>query len=990
MPGFYCPPNTWQPLYCNTRYYCSNDTSVLYRCPEGYFCPLGSVEPVSCGQLDCPAGSAFPNSVLLVVVFLALFFIVATLGFVLKDRYLDFQKLQQRNRLAEASLNVKVKDQIEKREREHEQKFNALANVTRSVSLVNHKRQPSSMSVRTQRQVSISETKSAGTGATSENEIEDVEAFPEDAPARASFDISFENLSFTLPGGVKIIDNVTGRFLPGRVCAIMGPSGAGKTSLVSLILGKTRRSSGHIYINDKREDLKNYNKVIGFVPQEDIMLREMTVESVLTHSAMARLPSALPSKVKTQQISTTINFLELGHVFDSEIGDEENRGVSGGQRKRVNIGMELVADPSILILDEPTSGLDSSTSLQVCSMLQELAFVKNIVVIAIIHSPSMRTYEQFDDLMLLGKGGHVVYHGPRLLANKWFKRCGFPLPPNENPADYFMDCISGKTPCKVDDLFTPKDFFALWDRHGMDFLLEQRAHYFPSHLISKSARTRSSSPPPHRHPHHERDSPERMVATAASNRLAQGDRYAGQPDSPLKKRLTFNSTLPHASSDSNLAGANSDDSESLDGSHAVYREESHASYSRNSLVGSVIQTDILTPDSEVSGQGSVEKKSRKQIFLASLPDFQQFAVKASSVKDKSSQVAAKTFQKLNEQKLTRNLITWITTNTINTYDWISGIVREMVDTGYRAWRLLTFRNDPIRTTPSVFYIFWLCLKRGFLQAFKNAKSFFMQLMFHALMGMVVSVATQDFRYIGRNGESICSIAPASLSLSCRSPNDSLRFMGMLFSWGAMLGGITMALRTFGHEKSVFWREASVGLPLTPYYLAKLSVDIVRMVIASAIYSLAFILFFPFRSSYLTFFSVAFWLYFVSGGIGYTLSLSLNKAVAPLAGVGLSIAFSLFFSGALTPTVADLTDPKQSYQGFAFFWDTSAPRWAIEAIWIRETRALAWFELHQEGDKAMYGYIWSNYSTDLYNMFKIGVTWLCIAFILMKILNRKNM
>jgi len=172
-----------------------------------------------------------------------------------------------------------------------------------------------------------------------------------------AFNIAFENLGLTLPTGVSVMSSVNGSFQPGRLCAIMGPSGAGKTTVINLITGKVKRSSGRVLVNGSEVDgLAQIAKLVGFVPQEDIMLRELTVRDNISFSAKYRLPANLTGPEVEHKINECIAELGISHVQHSIIGDERTRGISGGQRKRVNIGLELVADPSILFLDEPTSG----------------------------------------------------------------------------------------------------------------------------------------------------------------------------------------------------------------------------------------------------------------------------------------------------------------------------------------------------------------------------------------------------------------------------------------------------------------------------------------------------------------------------------------------------------------------------------------------------------------------------------------------------------
>ncbi|RKP05905.1 hypothetical protein THASP1DRAFT_19180 [Thamnocephalis sphaerospora] len=279
-----------------------------------------------------------------------------------------------------------------------------------------------------------------------------------------TFDISFQDLGLTLTNGIKIMSGVTGQLSSGRCCAILGPSGAGKTTFVSLLTGKAKKTSGTIMLNGVEEPLSKYQKLIGFVPQEDVMMRELTVRDILIHSALMRLPKDLPLHAKKKKVLETITYLELGHVMDSAIGDESKRGISGGQRKRVNIGMELVANPSVLFLDEPTSGLDSATSYEVCALLRNIAHRQRLTVAAVIHSPSPQAFNQFDDLLVLGKGGRVVYLGPRDQALDYFHRIGFTCPPEDNPADFYIAVASGKVRSAFSADFHPDDLFVYWER----------------------------------------------------------------------------------------------------------------------------------------------------------------------------------------------------------------------------------------------------------------------------------------------------------------------------------------------------------------------------------------------------------------------------------------------------------------------------------------------------------------------------------------------
>ncbi|KAJ3267878.1 hypothetical protein HDV01_003865 [Terramyces sp. JEL0728] len=204
----------------------------------------------------------------------------------------------------------------------------------------------------------------------------------------------------------------------------MGPSGAGKTTFLNVLSGKVNRTAGQLYINDTEGSLGMFKNIIGFVPQEDTMLREMTVRENIYHSARIRAPTSWTDQEVSTYVDALLKALQLDRVADSLIGDEYTRGVSGGQRKRVNIGMELGALPLAVFLDEPTSGLDSTSSLNVAVLLKNMAEL-GLSTIAVIHQPRLEIYNEIDDILLLIPGGRTAYLGPRENAQEYFENLGY-------------------------------------------------------------------------------------------------------------------------------------------------------------------------------------------------------------------------------------------------------------------------------------------------------------------------------------------------------------------------------------------------------------------------------------------------------------------------------------------------------------------------------------------------------------------------------------
>ena len=222
----------------------------------------------------------------------------------------------------------------------------------------------------------------------------------------------------------------------------MGTSGAGKTTLLNLISGTTKSSStlettGEILANDQLINTINYNKYVGYVTQEDILLDMLTVyESVLF---AARLKTRGPEALKKQRVEAVLEELSLIKCKNTIIGNPVVKGVSGGEKKRVCIAIELITTPSILFLDEPTSGLDSYSSFQVMELLNSQA-AKGRTVISTIHQPSSDIYTKFAKLLLLCDG-HVMYHGDAKNAVSYFDSHRYSCPALSNPADYFMEIL---------------------------------------------------------------------------------------------------------------------------------------------------------------------------------------------------------------------------------------------------------------------------------------------------------------------------------------------------------------------------------------------------------------------------------------------------------------------------------------------------------------------------------------------------------------------
>ncbi len=236
-----------------------------------------------------------------------------------------------------------------------------------------------------------------------------------------------------------LLDRVSFKALPGDMIALMGPSGAGKTTLLMTLNGYLPPTAGQVRING--EDLYAiYDALrgsIGYVPQDDIVHPELTVFEAVKYSAMFRLPPDYSEDEIDRRVTETLKDLGLEAVMNLQIGKPEKKVLSGGQRKRVNIALELVTDPVILFLDEPTSGLAADDTTALITLLSELAKRTGKTIIMTIHQPARDEYEKFNVAFIMGYGGIPVYFGPTGNPSYDFFKRAQPSRTIDNPRDMF-------------------------------------------------------------------------------------------------------------------------------------------------------------------------------------------------------------------------------------------------------------------------------------------------------------------------------------------------------------------------------------------------------------------------------------------------------------------------------------------------------------------------------------------------------------------------
>lgn len=239
----------------------------------------------------------------------------------------------------------------------------------------------------------------------------------------------------------RVIDKINGVVLPGEVAAILGPSGCGKTTLLNIIADRRAGYEGKVTLLGKYKAMHRRD-VIGYVQQMDSLLQHQTVKEAILFSARLRIPVGCGQWNQNYVYTRVANLMgQLGidHIADSLVGHPDTGGISGGERKRVDIGIELVTDCPILLLDEATSGLDSFGVASLMELLQQLAKANSCAILMTIHQVPGRFYNSFDRVVLLSRTGRLVFNGKPKESIQFMASCGHNKAMQVNPAEFVLD-----------------------------------------------------------------------------------------------------------------------------------------------------------------------------------------------------------------------------------------------------------------------------------------------------------------------------------------------------------------------------------------------------------------------------------------------------------------------------------------------------------------------------------------------------------------------
>lgn len=246
-----------------------------------------------------------------------------------------------------------------------------------------------------------------------------------------------------------ILSPVTCTFEPGRINTIMGPSGSGKTSLLQSLAQRLDStvtsiytSSGHIRLNGAIPSSDVMRSVASFVTQDDdALMGELTVRETLRFAAGLRLPASMSPSEKTRHAEDVLLKMGLRDCADNVVGSELKKGISGGEKRRVSIAIQILTNPKVLLLDEPTSGLDAFTATSIIDVLATLASEGRTIIMT-IHQARSDVFEIFDNVLLLARGGSPVYSGAGSDMLSHFTSLGYDCSTTTNPADFVLDAIT--------------------------------------------------------------------------------------------------------------------------------------------------------------------------------------------------------------------------------------------------------------------------------------------------------------------------------------------------------------------------------------------------------------------------------------------------------------------------------------------------------------------------------------------------------------------
>jgi ABC-type multidrug transport system ATPase subunit/ABC-type multidrug transport system permease subunit len=266
------------------------------------------------------------------------------------------------------------------------------------------------------------------------------------AKVASGVDLSWRGLTaISRKNGATLISDVTGGVKGGRLLALMGPSGSGKTTFLNQLSQRSKDvvQLGTIAFGGVVLTRAQVASLSGYVLQDDILFEKLTVEEVLSYGARIKMHPAAKAADHARRVTKLLDLMDLTECRHVVVGGPTTKGISGGQRKRLCVALELLSRPAVLFLDEPTTGLDSVTALSLVHTLRGLAHKEQVTIVATLHQPSRRMFDLFDDLLILDHG-EVVYQGVAAELDAHFASLGFECAESMNPTEWALTVIADK------------------------------------------------------------------------------------------------------------------------------------------------------------------------------------------------------------------------------------------------------------------------------------------------------------------------------------------------------------------------------------------------------------------------------------------------------------------------------------------------------------------------------------------------------------------
>jgi ABC-type multidrug transport system ATPase subunit len=767
--------------------------------------------------------------------------------------------------------------------------------------------------------------------------------------------IGFDNISLTVrDNGKQVLRGTTGQFQSGHLYAVMGPSGCGKTSFLNTLTGKGAGYGiikGRVLVNGVEMQTDSYRSVMGFVPQTDSVHTSLTVRENLMYSARLRLPSQTSDDALENIVQDVITVLQLGHIQDSLVGSiEEKRRISGGQRKRVNVGIELVADPTILFLDEPTTGLDSSGAYDVISALKNMTKL-GWTIVTVIHQPRYSIFTLFDQVLLLGMGGYTgkkhfrfqsnyflfiffvdilniytdenkcddnsVYLGPSIRAVEYFESLGFDLPQSENPADTILDVIAGQVPLRGQG----------FDAAKLPEMWNERSSKYQTELIPKEEEEK---------------------------------KYARR-SSIAYDRFGLTSTLEDQF---NKYDKNQSGTLSIEEFQAMFAESLGVEYTEDikKLVG------VLFLQLDDTGKGSITKQDLVRLFLndsiSSEPEHKlhQTPSDVDEMMEKIENIAGqmRSHTQVAAKKARRFLLRKIPALVFHrSSKWTTSSVTQIAKPMSNEEAMLRKYGEK----PNGLFQFFEFLQRAVIQSWRAGHVKLFEI-------VIISLATFIIGSMQGSGWKFSATAPnvmlGHLAFALLSSAASLRCMGWTY------------------EKMMFWREASSGLNRFSYFMGKNVAEFFDIVLRAIVFSLIYFYLTSPQLSFGDFLGVSLLFSWSTSGLGYLISTWLFWDDAQVACLVITLILCGFING-VNPTL-------ESYKGgiMMYICALSPSRWSVEAVAMKVASNVDQDFPNAVGDYlAVSGYEIDNYDNDLIALFVLGIAYRVFAYLLLTRTNKNQ-